>query len=126
VVDPVMVATSGDALLQPAAVAAYRGRLFPRATLVTPNMAEAAALTGKPVRNLEEMRAAGTDLAQEFATQILDQGRAPRRRARDRFALRRNPGAGVFGAVRRRRLNSRHWVYLFRGDRRSPRLRRFA
>jgi hydroxymethylpyrimidine/phosphomethylpyrimidine kinase len=33
IVDPVMIATSGDALLQPAAVESYRGRLFPRATL---------------------------------------------------------------------------------------------
>jgi hydroxymethylpyrimidine/phosphomethylpyrimidine kinase len=74
VVDPVMVATSGDALLQPGAVAAYRRRLFPRATLVTPNMAEAAALTGKTVRNLEEMRAAGADLAQEFGTRFLIKG----------------------------------------------------
>ena len=74
VLDPVMVATSGDALLQPTAVEAYRRRLFPRATLVTPNMAEAAALTGKPVRNLKEMRAAGADLAQEFGTRFLIKG----------------------------------------------------
>ena len=47
-----MIATSGDALLQPAAVESYRARLFPRATLITPNMAEAAALTGRPVRDL--------------------------------------------------------------------------
>ena len=46
VVDPVMVATSGDRLLDPAAVAAVQHRLMPLATLVTPNLAEAAALLG--------------------------------------------------------------------------------
>ncbi len=74
VVDPVMVATSGDALLQPAALEAYRARLFARATLVTPNMAEAAALTGDPVRNLEEMRVAGEQLTQTFGTRFLLKG----------------------------------------------------
>ncbi len=74
VVDPVMIATSGDALLQPAAVETYRARLFPRATLVTPNMDEAAALTGRPVGNLEEMRSAGEQLAREFGTRFLLKG----------------------------------------------------
>jgi hydroxymethylpyrimidine/phosphomethylpyrimidine kinase len=44
VVDPVMVATSGDRLLTEDAVAALRERLFPLATVVTPNLPEAAAL----------------------------------------------------------------------------------
>ena len=46
VVDPVMVATSGDRLLDPAAVATLKSRLAPRATLITPNLPEAAALLG--------------------------------------------------------------------------------
>ena len=74
VVDPVMIATSGDALLQPAAVETYRARLFPRATLVTPNMAEAAALTGRSVGDLAEMRKAGEQLAREFGTRFLVKG----------------------------------------------------
>jgi hydroxymethylpyrimidine/phosphomethylpyrimidine kinase len=74
VIDPVMIATSGDALLQPAAVETYRARLFPRATLVTPNMAEAAALTGRRVGNLDEMRAAGEQLAQKYGTRFLVKG----------------------------------------------------
>ncbi len=44
VVDPVMVATSGDRLLSPDAVEALRKMLFPRASIVTPNLPEAAAL----------------------------------------------------------------------------------
>lgn len=44
VVDPVMVATSGDVLLQPDAIAAVRERLIPLAALITPNLHEAARL----------------------------------------------------------------------------------
>lgn len=48
IVDPVMVATSGDRLLEPDAVEAYKMRLIPRAALITPNLAEAAALLDEP------------------------------------------------------------------------------
>ena len=47
VLDPVMVAKSGAALLPPEAVAALRERLVPRATLLTPNLPEAATLLGE-------------------------------------------------------------------------------
>lgn len=53
VVDPVMVATSGDPLLQPDAVAAFKSMLFPRACLITPNLPEAARLLGQPVAKTE-------------------------------------------------------------------------
>jgi hydroxymethylpyrimidine/phosphomethylpyrimidine kinase len=46
IVDPVMVATSGDVLLQPEAVGAVKGALAPLATLITPILAEAAVLLG--------------------------------------------------------------------------------
>jgi hydroxymethylpyrimidine/phosphomethylpyrimidine kinase len=46
VVDPVMVATSGDVLLAPEAIEAVRSELIPRATLITPNVPEAARLLG--------------------------------------------------------------------------------
>jgi hydroxymethylpyrimidine/phosphomethylpyrimidine kinase len=46
IVDPVMVATSGDVLLAPEAVAALKRDLIPLATLITPNLAEAAILLG--------------------------------------------------------------------------------
>lgn len=74
VIDPVMIATSGDRLLAPAAVEIYQSRLFPLATLVTPNMAEAAALTNLPVTNLAEMRAAGTVLQEKHGTRFLLKG----------------------------------------------------
>src|SRR5271166_2635309 len=49
VLDPVMVATSGDRLLAAEAVAALRAKLIPRAALITPNLPEAAALLDEPV-----------------------------------------------------------------------------
>jgi hydroxymethylpyrimidine/phosphomethylpyrimidine kinase len=49
VLDPVMVATSGDRLLATEAVEALRAILIPQASLITPNLPEAAALLGEPV-----------------------------------------------------------------------------
>ena len=53
VLDPVMVATSGDQLLAADAVAALRTKLIPRALLITPNLPEAAALLDEPVASSE-------------------------------------------------------------------------
>jgi hydroxymethylpyrimidine/phosphomethylpyrimidine kinase len=53
VVDPVMVATSGDRLIADQAVSTLRERLFPLAILITPNLPEAAALLGEPVATTE-------------------------------------------------------------------------
>jgi hydroxymethylpyrimidine/phosphomethylpyrimidine kinase len=49
VLDPVMVATSGDRLLDPDAIDVLRTKLIPRAALITPNLPEAAALLDQPV-----------------------------------------------------------------------------
>ena len=54
VLDPVMVASSGDRLLAPDAVAVLMRVLVPRATVLTPNLPEAAALLGLPVAETEE------------------------------------------------------------------------
>jgi hydroxymethylpyrimidine/phosphomethylpyrimidine kinase len=62
VVDPVMVAKGGHRLLDADAERAYVERLLPLAAVVTPNLPEAEALLGRPVRSLEEMRAAARDL----------------------------------------------------------------
>lgn len=57
VLDPVMVAKSGDRLLEPDAVTAIRELLVPLATVSTPNLAEAGVLLGsRPARTLEAMR----------------------------------------------------------------------
>lgn len=55
VVDPVMVSTSGHALLDEEAVEVLVSELFPLATLVTPNLAEAARLSGLTLRNLNDL-----------------------------------------------------------------------
>ena len=58
VVDPVMIAKSGDSLLQPEAVEALRSKLLPLAALVTPNIPEAEVLTGLTITSLDDMRRA--------------------------------------------------------------------
>jgi hydroxymethylpyrimidine/phosphomethylpyrimidine kinase len=55
VVDPVLVASSGHLLFERAAIAVMRNRLLPLATVITPNLPEAAELTEHPVTNLEQM-----------------------------------------------------------------------
>ena len=74
VVDPVMVATSGDPLLRADAIALYRERLFPVAKVITPNLDEAAVLLGRPLTSLDEMRVGGRELADLFGTAILLKG----------------------------------------------------
>jgi len=58
VVDPVMVAKSGDALLSEEARGTLKESLLPMATLVTPNLPEASVLSGFPVQDLESMKEA--------------------------------------------------------------------
>jgi hydroxymethylpyrimidine kinase/phosphomethylpyrimidine kinase len=56
VVDPVMISKHGDPLLDPGAVEVLKAQLFPRASLVTPNLHEAAVLLGRAVGSEEAMR----------------------------------------------------------------------
>jgi hydroxymethylpyrimidine/phosphomethylpyrimidine kinase len=74
IVDPVMVATSGDPLLQQDAVALYRKRLFPMATVVTPNLDEVHTLLGRPVTSVAGMRGAGAELVAQYGTSFLIKG----------------------------------------------------
>jgi hydroxymethylpyrimidine/phosphomethylpyrimidine kinase len=75
VIDPVMVATSGDRLLVPEAVEALRMLLVPRALVVTPNLPEAAALTGASVaRNEQEMEVQARELLALGARNVLIKG----------------------------------------------------
>ena len=74
VVDPVMVATSGDLLLERDAVDAYRERLLPLATVLTPNTHEAQALTGVVVETLADARAAAAELRAMGAAAVLVKG----------------------------------------------------
>ena len=68
VVDPVMIAKSGAPLLKPDAIDALRTKLLPQATVATPNLHEAGALTGREIKTLAQMK--------EAARAILDLGPA--------------------------------------------------
>jgi hydroxymethylpyrimidine/phosphomethylpyrimidine kinase len=74
VVDPVMVATSGAVLLKPNALRAMKRRLFPRATLLTPNLDEAALLLGRRLATLDDLRVAARDLHAEHRVAVLMKG----------------------------------------------------
>jgi hydroxymethylpyrimidine/phosphomethylpyrimidine kinase len=74
VLDPVMVAKGGARLLAEEAVAALADRLVPRATVVTPNIPEAAALSGVAVRTVEDMEAAGRRILERGAGAVLVKG----------------------------------------------------
>lgn len=74
VVDPVMVAKGGHALLDPHSVSTVIARLLPLADLLTPNAPEAEALTGLPVRDLDSMRAAAAKLRELGAKAVLMKG----------------------------------------------------
>ena len=74
VLDPVMVSKTGFALLRPEAVAALGEALLPLATLVTPNVHEAQALTGIRIRTLAEAEEAGRRLVAAGAPAVLVKG----------------------------------------------------
>ncbi len=74
VLDPVMVATSGDLLIQRDAIDAIKSSLIPLADLVTPNADEAAVLTGFAVANIKSMRAAAESIARMGARAVLVKG----------------------------------------------------
>jgi hydroxymethylpyrimidine/phosphomethylpyrimidine kinase len=74
VVDPVMVATSGDPLLKPAAVSSYKNKLLPLADLITPNLDEVRTLLGRPIATLEAMREAACELYETFGAGVLVKG----------------------------------------------------
>jgi hydroxymethylpyrimidine/phosphomethylpyrimidine kinase len=75
VLDPVMVATSGDRLLAPNAVELLKRELFPRATVITPNLHEAAALLDEPVARTEaEMKQQAEKLLKLGARAVLIKG----------------------------------------------------
>ncbi len=74
VMDPVMVATSGDRLLDEEAEAMLRAELLPLATLVTPNLHEARILTNLRIESVEEMRVAARALVESGAGAALVKG----------------------------------------------------
>ena len=74
IVDPVLVSTSGTMLMQAEALKTFRRLLLPLAVLVTPNLDEAAALTGKPVQSVAEMETAAREIHGMGARNVLVKG----------------------------------------------------
>ncbi|WP_158916325.1 bifunctional hydroxymethylpyrimidine kinase/phosphomethylpyrimidine kinase [Caulobacter sp. S45] len=74
VVDPVMTAKGGAALMALETLAVLRERILPRAALLTPNAPEAAALTGRPVETVDDLRRAGEALLEAGARAVLMKG----------------------------------------------------
>lgn len=74
VVDPVMVATSGSKLMETGAVAMLKEKLLPLAALVTPNIPEAEILSGKNIRDKEDMIAAAREISENYHCAVLLKG----------------------------------------------------
>ena len=74
VVDPVMVASTGASLLEPAAVAAYREHLLPLARVITPNVPEAEVLLGSRLADEAALAAAARELSRRFGVAVLLKG----------------------------------------------------
>ena len=74
VVDPVMIASSGDNLLEPDAVEAYKKKVFPLATVITPNLDEAGSLLETTIDDPKQMESAAKALARKYRASILLKG----------------------------------------------------
>jgi hydroxymethylpyrimidine/phosphomethylpyrimidine kinase len=74
VIDPVMIASTGDPLLEDNAIAAYKERLFPLATVITPNLDEAEVLWGAPARDESTMERAAHELSARHGCGVLLKG----------------------------------------------------
>jgi hydroxymethylpyrimidine/phosphomethylpyrimidine kinase len=69
-----MIAKGGHPLIDADAIATLRARLLPLATVITPNLPEAEALAGRPIRTIEQMRAAAPALLGLGAAGVLLKG----------------------------------------------------
>ena len=74
VLDPVMVAQSGDKLLQDSAIQAVKDHLMPVADVVTPNLPEAEVLLGRKIESFEDVKRAARELATNGSRSILIKG----------------------------------------------------
>lgn len=74
VVDPVMIASTGASLLEPEAIEVYQSDLLPLATVITPNIPEAEALSGRSITGTDEMEDAARGLSETYGCAVLLKG----------------------------------------------------
>jgi hydroxymethylpyrimidine/phosphomethylpyrimidine kinase len=74
VVDPVLVSSSGHALFEGDVARAYLDKLFPLATVATPNLREASVLVGRELSTVDDMRAAAGELGRTGARYVVIKG----------------------------------------------------
>lgn len=74
VLDPVMIATSGSVLSSDCAIQKIQERLFPMATVVTPNIPEAEILAQMPIRDQEDMEKAAKKIGENYQCAVLIKG----------------------------------------------------
>lgn len=71
VLDPVMVATSGDLLLQKEAISTLKSDLIPMARIITPNIPEAEILLGKEIKNQTDLPQLAKELSEKYGVSVL-------------------------------------------------------
>jgi hydroxymethylpyrimidine/phosphomethylpyrimidine kinase len=103
VVDPVLAATTGEPLLKKNAVETFRSELIPLAAVITPNIAEAHALTGLNVTTAREIRRAAARIVDMGARAVVIKGGHRRGPATDLFF-----DGKKFRELRTRRIRSDH------------------
>ena len=74
ILDPVMVSTSGSKLLSDEAISVIKSELLPIASMITPNIPEAEALTGTSIKSIDEMKAAAEKISAMGAKCVLIKG----------------------------------------------------
>jgi hydroxymethylpyrimidine/phosphomethylpyrimidine kinase len=74
ILDPVMVATSGDKLIEDNTIEILKTELFPLAEVITPNLDEAEILSGYSIRDMETMKKAASDLLSTGCHSVLVKG----------------------------------------------------
>jgi hydroxymethylpyrimidine/phosphomethylpyrimidine kinase len=74
VLDPVMVATSGDKLIQDEAISALQEMVFPLARLITPNIPEAEIISGREIADEAQLEETAAQLARRFSLSVLAKG----------------------------------------------------